>query len=83
MRCFGLVLRSPKWQGTNSQAGRKFGLFFKGDKMLYVKLEGQPTVSFHVEEAEFRPPGRDSLCPSGAAFVSTMPRPFEFLVVGE
>lgn len=33
--------------------------------------------------SEFRPPGRDSLCPFGAAFVSTMPRPFEFLLTGE
>lgn len=27
---------------------------------------------------EFRPLGRDSLCPSGAAFVSTMPAPSGF-----
>ena len=32
--------------------------------------------------AEFRPPGRDSLCPSGAAFVSTMPAPSGFPEVG-
>ena len=30
------------------------------------------------KEAEFRPLGRDSLCPSGAAFVSTMPAPSGF-----
>ena len=33
-------------------------------------------------QAEFRPPGRDSLCPSGAAFVSTMPAPSGFPEVG-
>jgi len=26
-------------------------------------------------QMEFRPPGRDSLCPSGASLVSTMPAP--------
>lgn len=43
--------------------------------LLLVKLAGLLLVAWLIVKSESRPPGRDSLRPAGAAFVSTMPAP--------
>ncbi len=49
-----------------------------GDQVLALEVEKQAIMLVGwecVHNAEFRPLRRDSLCPSGASLVSTMPAP--------
>lgn len=53
---------------------------FGGPKYPQSEIWGCATnyLDFPALLAEFRPPGRDSLCPSGASLVSTMAAPSGF-----
>ena len=50
--------------------------------MLYdvvaVELRTHKILWIEPDKTDFRPLGRDSLCPAGASFVSTMPAPLGF-----